>query len=47
MIEPGASPRWVNVNVNFKDTTNILNQVLSSNLVSPLRLLFHAPKLLR
>lgn len=36
ITQPAPTPRWISANVNFRDTTNFLNQILPSNIVSPL-----------
>ena len=36
VMQPEPTPRWINANINFKDTTGFLNQILPSNLISPL-----------
>lgn len=37
LTQPTPTPKWLNVNINFRDTTTgVLNQILPSNLISPL-----------
>ncbi len=36
LTQPSLTPRWLTANINLKDTTAFLNQILPSNLVSPL-----------
>ncbi|MDE7437210.1 MAG: patatin-like phospholipase family protein [Muribaculaceae bacterium] len=37
LTQPSPTPKWLNVNINFRDTTTgVLNQILPSNLISPL-----------
>lgn len=36
LMQPSPTPRWLTANINPKDTTGFLNQILPSNLVSPL-----------
>ncbi len=36
LTQPSLTPRWLTANINLKDTTEFLNQILPSNLVSPL-----------
>lgn len=33
---PTPTPQWVSLNVNFRDTTNIVNQIIPANLISPI-----------
>lgn len=33
---PMPSPKWLTVNLNFKDTTDIATQIIPSNLISPI-----------
>lgn len=34
--KPDKTPEWVSVNLNFKDTTSTVNQILPSSLINPL-----------
>lgn len=36
LMQPSPTPRWLTANINLKDTTDFINQILPSNLVSPL-----------
>ncbi|MBD5341101.1 MAG: patatin-like phospholipase family protein [Bacteroides sp.] len=37
LTQPAPTPKWLNVNISLRDTTTgVLNQILPSNLVSPL-----------
>lgn len=36
LTQPSPTPCWLRANINLRDTTNFLNQILPSNLVSPL-----------
>lgn len=36
LTKPSPTPRWLTANINLRDTTAFLNQILPSNLVSPL-----------
>lgn len=36
LTQPAPTPRWLKANIALRDTTNILSQILPSNLVSPL-----------
>ena len=33
---PTPTPQWVSLNVNFRDTTNFVNQIIPANLISPI-----------
>lgn len=36
LTQPAPTPRWLSANINLRDTTAFLNQILPTNLVSPL-----------
>lgn len=33
---PQPSPKWLSLNINFKDTTNIVNQIIPTSLINPI-----------
>lgn len=33
---PSPSPKWVSLNINFKDTTNIASQIIPTSLINPI-----------
>lgn len=33
---PPPSPKWLSLNINFKDTTNIVSQIIPSSLINPI-----------
>lgn len=34
--QPSPTPKWLSLNVNFKDTTNLFSQIMPSSLISPI-----------
>lgn len=35
-MQPTPTPKWVSLNLNFKDTTSLSNQILPTSLISPI-----------
>lgn len=35
-LKPDPTPKWLSLNVNFKDTTDIVTQIIPSNLINPI-----------